>query len=131
MKKRVIIIICAVVLIAGGTAYGIIRYHSYNNAQTIREKQAEKKAKREADRKKNLESGAKPTKKLYVPDLTGLTVDEAKDKLDKAGFSGYFYSVTETDSDLEKGLIAETTPTTGSSFYEGNAVTFVFFVSKG
>ena len=130
MKKRILIIICAVVLIAGGTAFGIVRYRHYNNATVIREKQEQKKQEREKQRKENLENGVSPTKKLYVPDLTGLTVDEAQKKLDEAGFSGYFYSITETDSDMKKGLIVKATPPAGSSFYEGNTVSFDFEVSK-
>ncbi len=83
------------------------------------------------ERKENYEKGVEPTKTYNIPDFKGMTLEEAREKIKDMGITDYMESVEEVDSDMEKGLIVESTPKQGTSFYDGSTIHFVFYISNG
>lgn len=62
-------------------------------------------------------------KDIIVPDVVGLTVDEAIEKLNKAGFT---YTTEQANSDtVKEGLVIKTKPKSGSTRKKGDTVTIV------
>ena len=65
----------------------------------------------------------KEVEDLTVPDVVGLTMDEAIQKLEEAGFT---YTTEQTNSDtVEVGLIIKTKPKAGSTRKKGDTITIV------
>ncbi len=67
--------------------------------------------------------GPKPPDKVEVPDLTGLTADEANKKLEKAGLVPATGDAVHDDK-VEPGKVAKQSPKAGESVDEGSTVTF-------
>lgn len=69
-------------------------------------------------------------KDIVVPDVSGLSVVEAEDKLKKAGFT----IDTETDEKVtdkvEEGLVLETTPPAGVTRKKGTSIKLILAISK-
>ena len=62
-------------------------------------------------------------KDLTVPDLTGLTIDEAIEKLESAGFT---YTTEQANSEtIEIGSVIKTKPKSGSTRKKGDTITIV------
>lgn len=62
-------------------------------------------------------------KDITVPNVVGLTTDEAIEKLEKAGFT---YTTEQKNSDtVEEGTVISTTPKAGSTRKKGDTVTIV------
>ena len=132
-KKKGIVILIAILVIAGASTYGIIRYKHYANAERIRAEQRAYKEKREKARQEYVasENDEDPTPQIRIPNFKGMTLSEARQKIEDLGIKKYMESVQEVDSTEEKGIIVKSTPQQGSSFYEGELICFTFYVSKG
>ena len=63
------------------------------------------------------------------PDLTGLTLEEATDKLNKAHIKST-YTIQREDSELAKGIVVRTEPKAGTALPEGE-LEIVFYLSNG
>ncbi len=63
------------------------------------------------------------------PDLTGLTLEEATDKLNKAHIASDF-TIQREDSELKKGVVVRTEPKAGTPLPEGK-LQIVFYLSNG
>ena len=62
-------------------------------------------------------------KDITVPNVVGLTTDEAIEKLEKAGFT---YTTEQKNSDtVEEGTVISTTPKAGSTRKKGDTITIV------
>ena len=67
--------------------------------------------------------GTQEVKYLTVPDITGLTIDEAIEKLEAAGFT---YTTEQANSDtVEIGSVIKTKPKSGSTRKKGDTITIV------
>lgn len=65
----------------------------------------------------------KEVKDITVPNVVGLSTDEAIEKLTKAGFT---YTTEQKDSDkVEEGYVIKTTPKAGSTRKKGDTITIV------
>ncbi len=123
MSKRnfIILAIALLLLVVGGTTIVIVS-HNKKEAEKIEEKKEQEK-KREEEKKKEEE---KELPKL--PDLTGMSVEEATAKLNKENISSN-YSLQRVDSELKKGTIVRTEPEAGAPI-EGT-IDIVFYLSNG
>lgn len=62
-------------------------------------------------------------KDIIVPDVVGLTIDEAIEKLNKEGFT---YTTEQANSDtVKEGLVIKTKPKSGSTRKKGDTITIV------
>lgn len=67
-------------------------------------------------------------KEVKVPDVEGLTVEEAIEKLEKLGFK---YTTKEEEStDIEEGLVIKTQPKKGSTKTKGSTITIIESTGK-
>jgi len=60
---------------------------------------------------------------VKIPDVSGLTVIEAEEKLKKAGFEVALETVKEENGEVEKGIVIKTDPQAGRTIKEGSTIT--------
>ncbi len=128
MNKKVISIICIIVLLAGLIAGFFIIRHKVVLARNRKIMEERKEA---AKNRKDGPIGVSSENDIRVPDLKGMTFEEAQDKLESSGFTQYYFSKEEVDSSLEKGLIVKTQPGPGVSFNKNDFISFTFYISNG
>lgn len=68
--------------------------------------------------------------RVVMPDVSGMSLEEAKRKIYAAGFVHYFYNTVEIESDVYSGLVVKTSPAAGSSFRSSNSLQITFYISK-
>ena len=119
-KRNLIILAVALLFLVIGATTIVIVSHNKKEAQRIEEKKEQKK--QEEEKKKEEKNLPK------LPDLTGLTVEEAAAKLNAANISSN-YTIKREDSDLRKDVIVRTEPEAGTDV-EGT-IDLVFYLSKG
>ena len=90
-------------------------------------KKEEDKEDKKDDKKKD-EEGDPNTSKF--PDLTGLTLEEAIDKLNKAHIASD-YTIQREDSELKKGVVVRTEPKAGTALPNEGKIQIVFYLSNG
>lgn len=66
---------------------------------------------------------SRDVKELKVPNVVGLTTEEAIEKLEKAGFK--YTTEAEENADVEEGTIIRTNPKAGSTKTKGSTITIV------
>lgn len=59
-------------------------------------------------------SGEAPSGTVTMPDVTGMTVDEALTALGEAGFTGTMFQYTEASTDVPPGSVISTDPAAGT-----------------
>lgn len=131
MKKKIIIIVVVCLVFISGMSFGIYRYSRHKKAETIRAKQQEQRDKREQQRQENLKNGVEPTNQIRIPDFKGMTLEEARKKIESLGITRYMETVEKVNSDLDEGIIVKYTPIQGTSFSEGELIYFTFYISNG
>ena len=119
-KRNLIILAVALLFLVIGATTIVIEKKKKKEAQRIEEKKEQKK--QEEEKKKEEKNLPK------LPDLTGLTVEEAAAKLNAANISSN-YTIKREDSDLRKDVIVRTEPEAGTDV-EGT-IDLVFYLSKG
>ena len=62
-------------------------------------------------------------KDVTVPDVVGLTTDEAIEKLEKVGFT--YTTETQSSDKVEEGYVIKTTPKAGSTRKKGDTITII------
>ena len=60
---------------------------------------------------------------IKIPDVSGLSVIEAEEKLQEAGFEVALETIKEESSEVEKGLVIKTEPQAGRTIKEGSTIT--------
>lgn len=116
MKKKLIIclmIVFGIFLITGC---------STKKEEVIEEKKEEVE-KEEEEKEDN-------SNRVVMPDVSGMTLEEAKRKIYAAGFVHFFYNTVEVESDVYSGLVVKTSPPAGSSFRSANSLQITFYISK-
>lgn len=66
---------------------------------------------------------SKDVKEIKVPNVVGLTTDEAIEELEKAGFK--YTTEAEENADVEEGTVIRTNPKAGSTKTKGSTITIV------
>ena len=129
MNKKVIRIIVIIIILACViTGFFVIRHKIVleRNRKIMRDREEAAK-----NRKDGPIGGGDSENQIRVPNLKGMTFEEAQDKLESSGFERYYFSKTEIDSELEEGLIVKTQPGQGVSFNKSDFIDFTFYISNG
>lgn len=67
---------------------------------------------------------------VKIPDVSGLSVIEAEEKLKKAGFEVALETVKEENGEIEKGIVIKTDPQAGRTIKEGSTITLYESLGK-
>ena len=93
---------------------------------TKEEKIDEKVVEKETEKEEEEDTSGR----IVMPDVAGMSLEEAKRELYKVGFIHYFYNTVEIESDVYSGLVVKTSPAAGSSFRSSNSLQITFYISK-
>ena len=148
IDKKTFIIIAVVLffLVAGVTTILIVNSNK-KTAEKVEEKQQETKNDTSKDSSKKEDSSSKTDKKddkdkdkdkekeednnlPKLPDLTGMTVEEATAKLNSERIASDF-TIQREDSDLKSGVIVRTEPKAGSPLPTEEKLQIIFYLSNG
>ena len=127
-KKVITIIIIIVVLAVAITGFFVIRHKVIlaRNRKIIEDRKEAAK-----NRKDGPIGGGDSENVIRVPDMKGMTFEEAQNKLESNGFEKYYFSRQEIDSNQEVGTIVKTEPGPGVSFNKSDFISFTFYISRG
>ena len=140
-KKKVLTGIIAVLVVVFLVTTVVLISKSRNDSKSSNSEVVEKKEATKKEEKKdtsNKEIDKKDTEKKdskedentpKFPDLSGLSLEEATDKLNKARIKSS-YTIQREDSELAKGTVVRTEPKAGTPLEEGE-LTIVFYLSNG
>ena len=86
--------------------------------------------KEKVEEKEDTKEEEDTSNRVVMPDVSGMSLEEAKRKIYAAGFVHYFYNTVEIESDVYSGLVVKTSPAAGSSFRSSNSLQITFYISK-